>query len=326
VHLFLSYASENRPRAEEIALALQADGHEVFFDSAQLSGGENYHQVIREQIAEADLLLFLISPASVRAGAYTLTELRMAEERWASPAGHVVPVLIEATPMSNIPAYLRAVTIFEPRGNAAAEVAAHLHRLARRRRPLLWGAAAAVVLVLAVCLALWLHGQRNMAGSGKQFVSKITASDFVSAFVIPGRELERSEYALDPTSRFPADRGDVVQLERLAFGKLSDGGKAFNVLVSVNNTTDQPILLDLTPRFFELADDQGRQAELLYFCCDAHGETLSPGEKRQIQLIYRLLPGWEGKETNAGMIHFRVSGLLPVVRATWSFRPLATAA
>ena len=143
---------------------------------------------------------------------------------------------------------------------------------------------------------------------------------------MPAHAIERTEYTLDPTARFPTDRGDVVQLERLAFGKLSDGTKAFNVRVSVTNTTDQPILLDLTPRFFELVDDRGRQAELLYFCCEAHGDSLGPGEQRQIQLIYRSAQGWEGKETTPGMIHFRISGLLPVVRATWSFRPLATAA
>jgi hypothetical protein len=60
VHLFLWYASANRPRAGEIAWALKADGHDVFFDGAKLAGGENYHHVIREQIAETDLV-FLIS-------------------------------------------------------------------------------------------------------------------------------------------------------------------------------------------------------------------------------------------------------------------------
>jgi len=39
---------------------LKADGHDVFFDGAKLAGGENYHHVIREQIAETDLV-FLIS-------------------------------------------------------------------------------------------------------------------------------------------------------------------------------------------------------------------------------------------------------------------------
>ena len=169
MHVFLSYASENRPRAEEIALALKADGHDVFFDSAKLSGGESYHQVIRKQIAETDLLLFLISPDSVQPGSYTLTELRMAEERWTSPAGHVVPILLEPTTMSSIPAYLRAVTIFEPKGNAAAEIAAHVARLARRRKPLLWSAAAVAFVAIAVGSAVWLHNPRRPAWASSSF-------------------------------------------------------------------------------------------------------------------------------------------------------------
>jgi hypothetical protein len=325
MHIFLSYASENRPRAEEIALALKADGHEVFFDSAKLSGGENYHQVIRAQVAEADLLVFLISPDSIRAGAYTLSELRMAEERWASPAGHIVPVMLEPTALASIPAYLRAVSIFEPKGNAAAEIAAHVARLARRRRP--WLRAAVVLASAAIAIGGGVALYRPAPGpDAKPFVSKIAESDFVTAFVISEPGLERGEYLLDPTARFPADRGDVVQLERLAFGRLADGTKAFSMTVSVHNTTDQPILLDLSPRFFELVDDRGRRAELLYFCCEARGDTLPSGERRQMRLIYLSAPGWEGKETTPGMIHFRISGLLPVVRATWSFRPLATAA
>jgi hypothetical protein len=325
MHIFLSYASENRPRAEEIALALKGDGHDVFFDSAKLIGGESYHQVIREQIAGTDLLLFLISPDSIRPGAYTLTELRMAEERWPSPAGRVVPVLLEPTPIASIPAYLRAVTLFEPKGNAAAEVAAHIARLARRGRPLRWSAAAAALLAVAIGVAVW--GDRPAPEiAGKPFVSKIAEADFVTAFVLPPDAVERTEYSLDPTARFPVDRGDVVRLERLAFGRLSDGTKGFSVKVSVNNTTDQPIVLDLTPRFFELVDDRGRQGELLYFCCEARGDTLGPGAQREMVLIYRSGPGWEGKETGPGRIHFRISGLLPLARGAWSFRPLAAAA
>jgi len=326
VHIFLSYASENRSRAEQIALALKSDGHEVFFDGATLAGGENYNHVIREQVAATDLLLFLISPHSVEPGSYTLTELRMAEDRWASPAGHVVPVLIAPTAMDSIPAYLKAVTLFEPKGNAAAEIAAHLNRLRRRRRPLLGIASAIVMAALAVGLGVWIHGRTTNTALGKAFVSTIAESEFVSGFVMPESQIERTEYALDPTARFPTDRKDVVRLERLAFGELGDGSRAFSVRVSVNNTTDQPIQLDLTPRFFELADDQGRRATLLYFCCEAKGALLGPAQQRQIHLIYRSEPGWEGKETTPGSIHFRISGLLPVVRATWSFRPLATAA
>jgi hypothetical protein len=101
---------------------------------------------------------------------------------------------------------------------------------------------------------------------------------------------------------------------------------AFSVRLSVSNTTDELILLDLTPRFFELADEHGRRAELVYFCCEADGDTLPPGQQRRLDLIYRSAAGWEGNQTTPGWIHFRVSGLSPIVRATWSLRPLATAA
>ena len=88
---------------------------------------------------EVDLFVFLITPASVRQGAYTLTELRNARERWAHPREHVLPVQLEPT-LPEIPAYLRGVTIFEPEGNAAAEVAAHLtrRRLEAQGRRLRW--------------------------------------------------------------------------------------------------------------------------------------------------------------------------------------------
>lgn len=106
MNIFLSYSSKNRPKAEEIALALQAEGHEVFFDKDDLWGGENFNAVIRRQIADADLFLFLISPDSVRQGAYSLSELRLAREKWPSPKKHVMPMLLESTDIETIPAYL----------------------------------------------------------------------------------------------------------------------------------------------------------------------------------------------------------------------------
>lgn len=325
MHIFLSYAAENRARAEEIPLALANDCHEVFFDRTGLSGGEHYHAVIREQIAETDLLVFLISPHSVQAGGYALTELRAAQDRWPSPRAHVLPVLLEPTPMEEVPGYLRAVTFFEPKGNAAAEVAMHVKRLGERGSLRRRGAVAAALVVLLAGAGAFLYYER-FAPADATFVSTIAAADFVTGFVMPPDSLERSEYTLDPTTRFPPDQGDVVRLERLAFGRLEDGRKAFSVRVSVNNTTDQPIQLDMTPRFFTLTDDRGQHAELLFFCCEARGDIIAPGQQRVVQLIYASAPGWEGKETVPGAIHFEISGLLPVVRASWTFRPLATAA
>jgi hypothetical protein len=324
MRIFLSYSSSDRPRAEEISLALEGEGHDVFFDREELSGGEDFHAVIRREVAAADLFVFLISPASVAGGAYTLTELRLAREKWPHPRDCVLPVLLEATELGSIPAYLRGVTIFEPEGNVAGEVAAHIGK-ARNLRPRLAVAGGLLLVIAALASIPALRGLLTGNPDEPHFVSTIAAGDFVAGFVFEPEYLERIEYALDPTSEFPADGADFLRLERIAFGGIAATSPGFNIRLRLHNTMDRPIQLDITPRFFELADDQGRAAELVYFCCDASGDMLSPGQEREIQLIYRSPPGWEGKETAAGMIYFRVSGLLPVVRASWAFPPLATA-
>ncbi|MGZ5227201.1 MAG: toll/interleukin-1 receptor domain-containing protein, partial [Burkholderiales bacterium] len=73
--IFLSYSSKDRTLAEPVYLALRAEQHAVFFDRTDLPPGEEYDARIREAIEDSDLLIFLISPDSLRAGAYTLTEL-----------------------------------------------------------------------------------------------------------------------------------------------------------------------------------------------------------------------------------------------------------
>jgi tetratricopeptide (TPR) repeat protein len=129
--IFISYASEQRATAEEIALALRAEGHRPFFDRSELPEGDAYNARIREAIRGCDLLIFLLSPESVSDGRYTLTELRFAEEKWRSPAGHVLPVMVRSTDAAGIPAYLRAVVILRPAGNVPAEVVAAVERLSK---------------------------------------------------------------------------------------------------------------------------------------------------------------------------------------------------
>ena len=130
MQIFLSYASEDRPLAEEIQLALTGAGHKVFFDRESLPASGDYHALIKASVDEADLFVFLISPDSVASGGYALTEMGYARARWPHPKGHVLPVLIRPTPFPTIPAYLKSVTVLEPSGNAAAEVVAAVARLA----------------------------------------------------------------------------------------------------------------------------------------------------------------------------------------------------
>jgi hypothetical protein len=127
--VFISYASEQEETARRIELSLEGDGHSVFCDRSSLPSGESFDARIRAAIDESDLIVFLISRASISHGRYTLTELKFAEHKWAHPAGHVLPVLVEPVAIDAIPTYLRAVTILNPRGNLTAEVAGDVARM-----------------------------------------------------------------------------------------------------------------------------------------------------------------------------------------------------
>ena len=132
--IFLSYPSEERSAAERLNLALLQQGHDVFFDRADLPPGLEYDQAIATAIAASDLFIFLITPASVTAGRYTLTEVKLTEERWPRPDGRVLPVMMRATDIASVPSYLRAVNILVPRGDAVAETAHEVRRLTRGLR------------------------------------------------------------------------------------------------------------------------------------------------------------------------------------------------
>ncbi len=152
--LFLSYPSGQRALAERLTLALEAEGHEVFMDRGALKPGESFHQRLRESILGADAMVFLVTPESVRSGSYALAELNIAQQRWRRPSGHVLPVIVSATPISALPPYLTAVTVLEPRGDAVAEIVAAVARLeppsSAWRKWLAGGAAALAVAAVAV--------------------------------------------------------------------------------------------------------------------------------------------------------------------------------
>ena len=156
--IFLSYSSAQGDAATRIELALKGEGHSVFRDRSALPAGESYDAQIRVAVENSDLFIFLISIESVTHGHYTLTELKFAEEKWGHPAGHVLPVMIEPTPMQAIPEFLRAVTILEPSGDVAAEVAAAVARMTESRSHRLFkspGVALLLVLGLLIAAGVW---------------------------------------------------------------------------------------------------------------------------------------------------------------------------
>ena len=160
VRVFLSYASAQRPLAERINHLLQSEGHSVFFDREDLPAGDTYGERIRSAVEDCQVFVYLVGPDSVSAGSYALTELAFAEQVPARRAPAIIPVL--AAPISSIeqlPPFLAPLTLLEPRGDAAAEVAARVAELARRRlhRRSLQGAAVAAVAVLVIATVLVLR-------------------------------------------------------------------------------------------------------------------------------------------------------------------------
>ncbi|MEZ5926754.1 MAG: toll/interleukin-1 receptor domain-containing protein [Hyphomicrobiaceae bacterium] len=123
MQIFLSYASEDKDVAEPIAFSLRARGHSVFLDRDDLPAGGEYDRRIEAAVGQSGLFVFLISPASVAKGRFTLTELEFARRKWRKADGHILPVMIGETPMDTVPSFLKAVTLLEPKGNVAAEVA-----------------------------------------------------------------------------------------------------------------------------------------------------------------------------------------------------------
>lgn len=129
MRVFLSVAGPDRPKVEEVALALRDEGHEVFLDDHSLPPGSSYHRRIREAIRLADIVVFFVSTYSLEADRYTLSELKFMQDKWPHPRGRILPTLIAPVDFNKVPPYLRAVTIYKPQGNLAAEVADQVNRM-----------------------------------------------------------------------------------------------------------------------------------------------------------------------------------------------------
>ena len=133
--VFLSYPKEQRKIADQINLALLAQGYDVFFDRDKLPPGDDYNAAIHRELMESELLVFLVTPGSVKQGKYTMTELKFARQKWPSPVGRILPVMVSPTDFEIIPDYLAAVTIEEARGNVAAEVVARVNEMRAPAEP-----------------------------------------------------------------------------------------------------------------------------------------------------------------------------------------------
>jgi TIR domain len=156
MNVFLSYASEQRALAERVCRQLEAEGHQVFFDHDDLGGGDSFGQRIRDEIERSNVLVFLISSASIAPPRYALTELAIAAGLAPRKRPAILPVRTDATPIDAVPAVLRSYTILDPQGDSVAEIALAVDRLYRRaRRRQLQVAAVAALVMAAAGVAYW---------------------------------------------------------------------------------------------------------------------------------------------------------------------------
>jgi len=99
--VFLSYAREDTDAAKRIAEALRGFGVEVWFDQAELHGGDAWDAKIRKQIRECALFVPLVSQQTeARAEGYFRREWKIAIDRtqdMGSGRTFIVPVVIDDT-------------------------------------------------------------------------------------------------------------------------------------------------------------------------------------------------------------------------------------
>jgi len=222
MRIFLSYASEDRPRIEPIRFALAEQGHDVFYDREDLKPGEAFDSKIRAAIERSDLFVCFLTPHTVDAGSYTLNELAVAERMWPLADGRVLPVILADVPRKDIPAYLRSVTCLTPVGNVTASVSDAVHTLAqihnrrRQRKIALWAVA---ILIPVAAATYWLMQRAAVSSKDGAPLVRIEGGVFtmgddeffpmrevyVNPFYIDGVEITTERYA-----KFLAANGSVA--------------------------------------------------------------------------------------------------------------------
>ncbi len=190
LRIFLSYSSAQHTIAEQVYLAMTTSGHDVFFDRTDLPVGREYNQAILDRIRSSDLMVFLISPESIADGAYTRTELRFARDTWPNPEGHVLPVLVAPTNFSDIPNFLKAVTILRPEGNHAAEISGIVNDIATGRIPEDTIAGKAEVIDRLATEAEALRRAQRIEAIKRQWADK---KDLLLGSKVNGQHIEPSE-------------------------------------------------------------------------------------------------------------------------------------
>ncbi|MDJ0703564.1 MAG: TIR domain-containing protein [Leptolyngbyaceae cyanobacterium MO_188.B28] len=103
-HVFLSYAEEDKAVMENVRRSLRREGFTVWTNTTDIQTGVAFQQAIDQGIEEADNLVYLLSPDSLKSE-YCQRELDYAS----SLNKRVIPLLARPTELTQIPDVLRAL-------------------------------------------------------------------------------------------------------------------------------------------------------------------------------------------------------------------------
>lgn len=341
----------------------------VFQDVLDIDYGFDFREVLRKQVSTCDVVLVIIGPiwATIvdqdeRAGTpqprlfnpddFVRFEV---ETGLNSQDTLVIPVLVneaslpeeaQLPPSLHLLCYRNAITV---RNNPyfADDMARLIRQLQEHARkegiplrrvraiPRHWKLmATAVLLVLVVGISLLLTDSfgANEDNGPPPSPTFIDPSEFQVFYELPFEHIEADFEAIDSETLPDAALKDFLTVDRVFWGHLLDDVTyGYDVSLTLNNTGTRAIKLALDPRYFSLEDQQGQQAELLYFCCATQDAILSPGQQRQVHLIFKERENWTGvldKLEGRGVeitFFFRVTGFLPIVRDSWVVFGLVTA-
>ncbi|HZF11068.1 MAG TPA: toll/interleukin-1 receptor domain-containing protein [Thermoanaerobaculia bacterium] len=120
---FISYAAADREWARQFHQQLEASGVEAWLDVHELFPGDNWQRQIGDALESSDVLLALVSPASVRSESVQReTQFALGSERFEN---RIVPVIVE--PTDEMPwIFRRFKTVSGSPAEAARQVAALL--------------------------------------------------------------------------------------------------------------------------------------------------------------------------------------------------------
>ncbi|WP_298854811.1 cation:proton antiporter [uncultured Ruegeria sp.] len=111
IKVFISYSRDNKEEMEDFKIFLESQRFEVIYDSRNIPFGEEWKKELRYLIEQADVVIWLISPPSIKSY-WCNWELRQIEEL----KKKLVPIFIEDVPLNLVPKEVRARQIMPGSG------------------------------------------------------------------------------------------------------------------------------------------------------------------------------------------------------------------